>query len=61
MTMILLDTITDSINPMLALLAIGVAMIEWRRHGWTRAVVFVGATALGLIGIYAIAALDQRF
>jgi hypothetical protein len=56
-----LDTLADSVNPILALLAIGVAGIEWRRRGWKRAAIFAGATALGLIGIYAIAALGQRF
>ena len=56
----MLDSIADSVNPLLALLAIGVAVFLWRgsrRHG----LAYTTATALGIACIYAVQFADARW
>ena len=54
----LLDTLADSVNPILAFFAIVIALREWRRSSPTVAMVCLGSAALGLLGIYAVRFLD---
>ncbi len=49
---VLLDTIADSVNPLLAFAAIVVVAKEWRRSSRQSALLCGAATALGLLGIY---------
>src|SRR5207244_3160659 len=56
-----LDTLADSVNPLLALVAILIAAREWRRSSRQAAVAFAVATALSLGGVYAVRFLDDRF
>ncbi|MEK6375263.1 MAG: hypothetical protein AABO58_21520 [Acidobacteriota bacterium] len=48
-------------NPILALLAIVVTILEWRRSSWRAAAACAAAAALGLLGIYAVGSLDAEF
>jgi len=57
----LLDTLADSVNPLLAFFAIVIALREWRRSSPTIAAVCLGAAMLGLLGIYAVQFLDATF
>ena len=57
----LLDTIADSVNPCLALLTLAVPFLPPLRRQWRLALVYLGITAIGIIGIYAVMALDRRF
>jgi hypothetical protein len=52
-----LDTVADSVNPLLAFLAIVTAIREWRSTSRSIAVAFAIASALGLAGIYTVRAL----
>ena len=56
-----LDTVADSVNPILAFFAIVIALREWRKSSPTVAIVCLGATSLGLVGIYAVQFLDAAF
>jgi len=56
-----LDTLADSVNPILAFLAIVVALREWRRSSAYVAAIYLGAATLGLLGIYAVRFLDAAF
>lgn len=56
----LLDTLADSVNPVLALLAIVVSILEWRRSSWRTGAACAIAAALGLLGIYAVRSLDAE-
>ena len=53
----ILDTVADSVNPLLAFFAIVTAIREWRRSSRQIAVAFAIAAALGLAGIYIVRAL----
>jgi hypothetical protein len=55
------DTIADSVNPILTVIALVVVVLEWRRRGPIAASTYAVATALGLGCIYAIAAVDRRW
>ena len=56
----MLDLIADSVNPLLALLAIGVAVFLWR-GSWRHGLAYTAATALGIAGIYAVQFADARW
>lgn len=56
-----MDFVADSVNPALALVAIAVAVQQWRRESGRSAARFATATLLGLAGVYAVMAIDERF
>jgi hypothetical protein len=47
----LLDTVADAVNPLLAVVALVVIGVEWRRS-WKGGVAYLAAASLGLAGIY---------
>jgi membrane-associated phospholipid phosphatase len=53
-----LDTLADSVNPILAFFAIVIALREWRRSSPYVATICLGSASLGLLGIYAVRFLD---
>jgi len=57
----LLDTVADSVNPCLAVLALTVPFLSPLRHRRKLALVYLGVSAIGIMGIYAVAALDDAF
>lgn len=56
----ILDTIADSVNPLLAFAALIAAAHEWRRSR-RAAITFAVATTLGLTGVYVVRAIDARW
>jgi len=57
----ILDLVADSANPALALLTIGVAIVDWRA-GRRRALLLIALpTLLGVASIYMVQALDRAF
>ena len=54
----ILDSLADSVNPILAFIAILAAVRMWRRSSPRAAVRYAMATIAGLAGIYAIQAID---
>src|SRR5437773_1114663 len=54
----LLDTLADSVNPMLAFVAIVTAIFEWRRSSRRVVVAYIVATTMGLAGVYVVRAVD---
>jgi hypothetical protein len=56
---VLLDTVADSVNPCLAVLALTVPLQPPLRHRRKLAIAYLGITAIGIMGIYAVAALDD--
>ncbi len=57
---VLFDTLADSVNPCLAVLALTVPFLPPLRHRRRMVVAYAIATAIGIIGIYAAAALDRE-
>ena len=54
-----LDTVADSVNPCLAVLALAVPFLPPLRHRRGLVLAYAGVSAIGIIGIYAVAALDH--
>jgi membrane-associated phospholipid phosphatase len=56
-----LDTLADSVNPMLAFAAIVLVLGKWRRSSRQVAALCAAATTLGLLGIYNVRLLNSAF
>lgn len=54
------DAVADAVNPFLAIVALVMLVLRARRS-WREAALYGAATAVGLAGIYAVAAADRQF
>lgn len=53
-----LDALADAVNPCLTVLALSVPFLRPLRHQRRLAITYVAMTAIGILGIYAVAAVD---